>query len=269
MKRVRKEDISLHHYIRNTVLTDFIETDTAPLIYLDEESSTGSYVYEAQSQFIPAPNSLGRGWCYLDNPSDTTEQQNSVIVYDEFGSVISGTNYRIDYIDGRIILPTNTITPMSVTYKWNYVSIVDEWGTIESSDVPIVVIDISGFTKEGFQLGGGKRVPRKVNLHVFATDTAERDDIMETLYDGLYLRSCANQFFPKGTMLDWNGTFNNNYEYATISGSSALKFQDIDARSISVPLLSIPSRDLTMLSDINRYRGRVRFEMFHWSEDWS
>lgn len=268
MKRVRLEDISLYHYIKNTVLVDFVENDTTPLVYLEDESSTGSYVYEAQSQLNPLPNSLGRGWCYLDNPVDITEQQNSVIVYDEFGSVISGSNYRVDYVDGRVIFPTNTIIPMSVSYKWNYVSVVDEWGLIESSEVPIVVIDISGFTKDGFQLGGGKRVPRKVNLHVFATDTAERDDIMETLYDGLYLKSCPNQYFPKGTMLDWNGTFNANYEYATISGSSSLKFQDIEARSVSVPLLNIPNRDLTMLSDVNRYRGRVRLEMFHWSEAW-
>lgn len=268
MKRVRKEDISLNHYIRNTVLADFIENDTATLVYLNEESSTGSYVYEAQSQLTPLPNGLGRGWCYLDNPSDITEQQNCVTVYDEFGSVISGTDYRIDYIDGRVIFPNTAIVPSSVTYKWNYISVVDEWGLVESSEVPIVVIDISGFTKEGFQLGAGKRVPRKVNFHVFATDTAERDDIMETLYDGLYLRSCDNQSFPKGTMLDWNGTFNNNYEYATISGSSSLKFEDVEARSVSVPLMTIPNREMMMLSDVNRYRGRVRFTMYHWDEGW-
>jgi len=268
MKRVRKEDLSLHHYIKNYVLSDFVETDTATLFYLEDQSSTGSYVYEAQSSTTPSPVSLGRGWRYLDNPSDITEQQNSVIVYDEFGSVISGSNYRVDYIDGRIIMPNQSITPASVMYEWNYVAVVDEWSVVESSEVPIVVIDISGFIKEGFQLGAGKRVPRRINLNIFAMDTAERDDIMETLYDGLYLKSCANQQFFKGTMLDWDGTFNSDYEYSTISGSSSLKFEEVEARSIFVPLMTIPNREVIMLSDLNRYRGRVRCEMFHWDEGW-
>ena len=268
MKRVRLEDLSLHQYIKNTVLVDFIETETAVLTYLEDESSTGSYVYEAQSLMEPLPKSLGRGWRYIDDPDDITEQQSSVVVYDSYGAVISGSNYIIDYIDGRVIFPTNTITPATVTYKWNYVSVVDEWSVLESSEVPIVVIDISGFSKEGFQLGAGKRVPRRVNLHVFASDTAERDDIMETLYDGLYLKSCANQSFNKGTMLDWNGTFNTDYEYTTISGSSSLRFEDVQARSVAVPLLTIPNREMMMLSDINRYRGNIRCTMFHWSEGW-
>jgi len=268
MKRVRTEDISLHNYIRNYILNEFVETDTALFNYLEEQSSTGSYVYEAASSSIPLPSSLGRGWRYLDNPSDTTEQQNSVIVYDELGSVISGSNYLIDYIDGRVIFPDLNIVPYSVTYLWNYISIVDEWSVVEASDPPVVVINLSGFNKEGFQLGAGKRVPRQVSLEVFATDTAERSDIMETLYDGLYLKSCPNQLFPNGTMLDWNGTFNQDYEYATISGSSSLQFEDVEARSISIPLLTVPNREMIMLSDLNRYRGRVRCSMFHYEESW-
>ena len=268
MKRVRTEDLSLHQYLKNIVLSDFIETETASLTYLEDESSTGSYVYEAQSLMDPSPKSLGRGWRYVDDPTDITEQQSSVTVYDQYDSVISGSNYMIDYVDGRVIFPTSTVIPATVTYKWNYISVVDEWLLLENSEVPIVVIDISGFSKEGFQLGAGKRVPRRVNLHVFASDTAERDDIMETLYDGLYLKSCPNQSFLKGTMLDWDGTFNTGYEYATISGSSALKFEDVQARSVSVPLFNIPNRNMIMLSDVNRYRGRVNCTMFHWSEGW-
>ena len=264
MKRVRKEDISLHHYIKNTVLQDYVETETVTLSYLEDQSDVGSYVYQADTTMEPLPHSLGRGWRYLDNPSDTTEQQNSIVVYDALGSVISGSNYMIDYVDGRVIMPNNTITPSTVMYKWNYIAVVDEWSAVESSEIPIVVVDISGFTKEGFQLGGGKRVPRRTNIHVFAIDTAERDDIMETIYDGLYLKCCANQDFPKGTMLDWDGTFNQSYEYVTISGSSELKFDDVEARSIFVPLMTIPNREMIMLIELNRYRGRVRCTMFHW-----
>jgi len=268
MKRVRKEDLSLHDYIKNHVLQDFMEVDTALLTYVDEESSTGSYVYESVSTIIPSPTGKGRGWSYVDGPAQHTEQINSVTVYDEFGTVISGSNYMVDYVDGRIITASTAVVPHSVTYRWHYVAVVDEWIVVESSEVPVVVIDISGFEKEGFQLGAGKRPIRDVNLHVFATDTAERDDIMETLYDGVYLKCCPNQSFPKGTMLDWDGTYNNAFVYNTISGSSTLQFEDARARSIFVPLITIPNREVMMLSDTNRYRGRIRVKMFHWNEGW-
>jgi hypothetical protein len=29
----------------------------------------------------------------------------------------------------------------------------------------------------------------------------------------------------------------------------------------------MPRRDLTMLSDLNRYRARIDFDMFYWKED--
>jgi hypothetical protein len=266
MKRIRTEDLSIHEYIKNEVLKDFIETDTAILSYMEDISSVGSYVYAAESTMAPSPVSLGRGWKYVDNWGDTTEQQFSVIVYDEYGAIISGSNYLIDYIDGRVICSDPNIIPYSVTYNWNYISVVDEWVLVETSEVPIVVVDISGFEKEGFQLGGGKRVPRQVTLHIFASDTAERDDIMETLYDGLYNKCCPNQLFNAGTLLDWNGTFNQNYAYSIISGSSSLRFENVKAKSISIPLLTIPNNEMMMLSDVNRYRARVQFEVFHWEE---
>ena len=266
MTRVRKEDLSLHDYIKNYVLRDYVETDSTFLELVDEESSPGSYVYQSLSDMIPLPTSKGRGWVYTDSRSEHTEQQSSIVVYDEFGSVISGSNYMIDYVDGRIITASSAIVPHNVTYKWNYVAVVDEWPTEETTELPIVVIDVAGFKKEGFQLGGGKKPIRDVNLHVFAIDTAERDDLMETLYDGVYRKCCPNQAFPKGTKIDWDGTFNQDFVYATISGSSTLKFEDARARSIFVPLVTIPNRETMMLSDINRYRGRVRCEMFHWDE---
>jgi hypothetical protein len=268
MKSIQVEDLSLHHYIKDCILSDFTEIESTTLSYLEDQSTTGSYVYAADSTITPSPIGIGRGWKYIDSWTDTTEQQNSVTIYDELGTVISGSNYLIDYIDGRIIFSNQSIIPYSVTYKWNYVSVVDEWQLVESSDVPIVVVDISGFFKEGFQIGAGKKVPRTVTLHIFASDTSERDAIMETLYDGLYLKSCPNQSFPKGTLLDWNGTFNTKYEYSVIDNSSSLKFDNISAKAMSIPLLSIPNRDVTQLSDTNRYRARINLEMFHWNEGW-
>jgi len=105
-----------------------------------------------------------------------------------------------------------------------------------------------------------------VHLHVFASNTAERDDLVEVLYNGIYLKSCAMQEFNKGTMIDWDGTFNDNYEYSIVGGSCYLKFENLASRNINPPLLGIPSRDMTMLTDLNRYRARLSFDMFHIEE---
>jgi hypothetical protein len=154
-----------------------------------------------------------------------------------------------------------------VTYDWHYVSLLDEWPDSESSEPPIISIGISNFTKEGFQLGAGKRVPRRVDLNIFASNKAERDDLSEVVFDGVYLKSCAYQSFPKSTMLDWNGTFSEDYEYATVSGVSNLRFENAVARTVVVSLMAT-ARESTMQSDLNRYRSRISFDMIHWKESW-
>jgi len=268
MKSLRKEDLSLHHYIKNNALQDFLESEVnIPLGYLDDQSVPGSsYVYGLETDMIPSPISKGRGLVYLDNPNDKTEQTNCVTVYDKNYTVISGSNYDIDYVDGRIITASPSIVPATINYKWYYVSTIDSWKDVqEVSDLPIVVIGVSKFHKEGFQLGGGRYVPRQIDINIFASNSAERDDITETLYDALYQKSCAYQSFPKGTMVDWDGRFNNNFEYTTISGSSSLKFSNVIATTIRVSTTT-PSTDVTVLSDINRYRSRISFSVFHWEE---
>jgi hypothetical protein len=217
---------------------------------------------------LPSVISKGRGWAYLDTPTSTVEQTSSgtISVYDSEYDIIDSSNYIIDYIDGRVILANPAIVPATIDYKWHYVSIIDSWKDVqEVSDLPIVVIGVSKFHKEGFQLGGGRYVPRQIDINIFASNSAERDDITETLYDALYQKSCIYQSFPKGTMINWDGTWNNNYQYATISGSSSLKFGNVVATTVRVATAT-PSMDTTILSDINRYRSRISFDMFHWEE---
>ena len=265
MQRLRQEDLSLHHFIRFNILNEYIENDVdVPLTYLPDISTTGSYVYQAESTRTPLPNDLGRGIVYIDAYGDITEQQNAVTVYDGLGAVISGS-YMIDYVDGRVIT-SGTVTPAVVTYKYFYVSLVNEWEDIEAAGVPVVVVNLESFEKVGFQLGGGKRVPRSGHLHIFASTRAERDDLAELLYDGINEKCCPNQRWPKGSLLSWDGTFNNDYVYEIIQYSSNLHFENVRSRNINPPLLGIPSRDMTMLSDLNRYRARIDFDVFHWEE---
>ena len=267
MKALRKEDISLHHYIKNYALQNFIEEEKdISLSYVSSESGAGSYVYQSNSTMDPLPTSRGRGWVYLDNYYDTTQQSGTITVRDSNGTAISGSNYMVDYIDGRVIFATPTPVPATIDYKWYYVSVVDEWLDVrEASDLPIVVIGISNFAKEGFQLGGGKFVSRRIDLNVFASDQAEKDDISECLYDSLYLKSCAYQNFPKSGIVDWDGTWNSNYEFTTVSGSSSLKFDNVTSTTVRVTLAT-PSRDPLILSDLNRYRSRISFDLVHWEE---
>ena len=265
MQRLRQEDLSLHHFIRFNILNEYIENDVdVPLTYLPDISTTGSYVYQAESTRTPLPNDLGRGIVYIDAYGDITEQQNAVTVYDGLGAVISGS-YMVDYVDGRVIT-SGTVTPAVVTYKYFYVSLVNEWEDIEAAGVPVVVVNLESFEKVGFQLGGGKRVPRSGHLHIFASTRAERDDLAELLYDGINEKCCPNQRWPKGSLLSWDGTFNNDYVYEIIQYSSNLHFENVRSRNINPPLLGIPSRDMTMLSDLNRYRARIDFDVFHWEE---
>jgi len=303
MKNLRKEDLSLYYYIKDVILCDFLEIEEGVELEFSEElsswnSDTNTYdsgVYVALTDMIPSPDERGRGWVYLDAVSGTNnrcepfttvsgyradgvqidgtpEQSNRVIVYDATGSgIISDQEYIIDYLDGRIVT-SGTVTPTSVDYYWNYVSVVDEWAAIEAADPPVVVIDIHGTDKTGYQLGGGKKVTRKVDIHVFASNTAERNDIVETIYDGLYLRSFPLYDFPLGGILDYDGTWygrksNPNklttlFDRGVVSGYVGhLQTDNVTTRHVNLPLLMTRSRDEVMLSDLNAYRSKITFDL--------
>lgn len=300
MKLFRKEDLSLSSYIRDIVLSDFVEyEENIPLQLMPDICDIDSYVYEALTEMVPPPNERGRGWLYFDCVSGTNdhecyntvsgtdfkgttitgiaEQSKRVIVYE---TILAGTvvvpeeDYMIDYIDCRIITNRKLDNPI-VTYYWNYVSMVDEWAVIEAADPPVIVIDMHGVDKAGYQLGGGKRSVRKVDIHIFASSPAERNDIVDTLYDGLYLKSCLLQSFPNGTTLDYDGTFHGRrdqeggilnkltylYNREGVQNVSRLQFESVTARHVNLPLLMTRGTDEVMLSDLNAYRSKVSFDM--------
>lgn len=298
MTKLRKEDLSLLHYIKDAVLSRFVEKEEhIRLSYLSEISiDTGdpacdSLVYEALSTMEPSPTERGRGWCYFDEGvfparycpptvSGIPEQTSRVTVHycTTSGSTtvynpISNTEYIIDYIDGRIVTSGTCQIPTHATYGWNYVSVVDEWAAVEAADPPVVVIDIHGTDKTGYQLGGGKKSIRKVDLHIFATDPAERNDLVETLYDGLYNRTSPLYEFPEGTVLDYDGTWydrkhkprsdpSTEFDITTVSGVIGnLEFENVTARHVNLPLLMTRNRNEIMLSDLNAYRSKITFDL--------
>jgi hypothetical protein len=298
MKNLRKEDLSLYFYLKNVVLVDFIEIEEdIPMEFISEASCYEvGYVYSALTEMIPSPTDRGRGWVYFDTCSGTTticnldsdgnvltdypttsgikEQSNMITVYDSNGVIIPDTEYIIDYIDGRVVT-SGTATPDRIDYHFHYISLVDEWAAIQAAEPPVVVIDVMGTDKGGYQLGPGKRVVRKVDIHVFASDTAERNDIVETIYDGLYLRHCPLYDFSEGTVLEYDGTwygrkenlnkletlFNNSHVQGYLGDRCVLQFENVTTRHISLPLIMTQNRDEVMLSDLNAYRSKISFDM--------
>ena len=305
MKSLRKEDLSLYYYIKDVVLRDFVECEElVDLALMPELCGANSFVYEYVSDLEPSPTERGRGWRYLDPPSGglpcepyptvsglngdgdpafgTPEQSLQVVVFETTSSgltVVSPAEYMIDYIDGRIISQRKLNSPR-VTYHWNFVSVVDEWAAIEAADPPVIVIDTNGTDKTGYQLGGGKKASRKVEIHVFATDTANRNDLVETLYDGLYLKSCPLYNFSTGTVLDYDGTFYGRrdqnpqtfnkltylFDRERVLNVSRLFFDSVSARHVNLPLVMSRGRDEVLLSDLNAYRSKISFDMYTYDD---
>ena len=305
MKNLRKEDLSLYYYLKNKVLVDFIEKEeNIPMEFISSASCFDvGYVYSALTEMIPSPTERGRGWVYFDTCSGTTticnldldgnelfptssgikEQSNRIVVYDADGFVIDENEYMVDYLDGRIVT-SGTVTPDRVDYYFHYISLVDEWAAIQAAEPPVVVIDVMGTDKGGYQLGPGKRVVRKVDIHVFASDTAERNDIVETIYDGLYLKSCPLYDFTECSVLEYDGTwfgrkealssgltkldalFEQEHVDGYLGNRCKLQFENVTTRHISLPLIMTQSRDEVMLSDLNAYRSKISFDMVSYTE---
>ena len=292
MKKWRKEDLSLYYYIKDVILADFIEQEAGVSLRHMSEISTSSQVYEALTEMIPTPTDRGRGWVYFDEGfyvdctcltcSGIVEQSSRIVVYSctlsgntQVLTPISDSEYMIDYMDGRVIT-SDAVTPAFVDYYWNYVSVVDEWSAIEAAEPPVVVIDMMQTDKAGYQLGGGKKTDRKVDIHIFATCTAERNDIAEAIYDGLYLKSAPLYDFPQGGVLDYDGTFygrrsNMNksetpFDNAVVNDIIGnLEFENVTARHVNLPLIMTRSRDEVMLSDLNAYRSKVSFDLMSYT----
>lgn len=305
MRSLRKEDLSLYFYLKHVGLFEFIEKEElAPLQKLDTEEfcSTDFMVYEALTEwcenpegFAPDPTERGRGWVYLDETTISgvdqcspyvvvsgtdmagneilgiPEQSNRVTVYDADGIIIPQEDYLVDYVDGRIITTGNVI-PVYIDYHWNYVSLVDEWAAVEAANPPVVVIDMHGTDKAGYQLGAGKKQIRKVDLHVFASNPAERNDIVEELVDALFNKSAPLYDFPLGTMLDYDGTWygrkeNSNKLTSLFNRQRAshvignMEFMSVTARHVNLPLVMTRDRNEVMLSDLNAYRSKVSFDL--------
>jgi hypothetical protein len=181
------EDQSLQHWLKEAILPlRFAEKITnVPLTYSSERAR-----FEADIVWLPNFLDEGRGWVYFESTSGNfcdvngtpiDEQTTRITVYNEVGTVISGSNYTINYKDGAIIAGGGTTTPQgvptTVDFTQHYVALVDGWPGTEPPDAPIVAVQTESFDKRPFQLGGGRKAVRYFTFHIFATSSAERDDL--------------------------------------------------------------------------------------------
>ncbi|MBV5346627.1 hypothetical protein JZU46_00120 [bacterium] len=284
MYKLRKEDSSVYLYLKDIVLANFIEFREKDAVSYSAKMSSDKYkVYTIDNEFDVDPFARGRGIVYFDDLTNeplvnsvdyfgTKEQLSRVVLYDDILNEIAESDYIVDYMDGRILI-TSYVKPYYIDYYWNYVGLVDEWSLVTSTKAPVVVLDISATKKEGFQLGGGKKVVRKGSLIIFATSASERNDIAEVIYDGLYLKSCALYDFKKGLPLDYDGTFKgrkenldkstNLFSREVIDYTSNLSFEEVEMKHINLPFSNTAS---SLPIDLNAYRSRITFDLVSYVE---
>lgn len=282
MFNLRKEDYSVYLYIKDTVLKPFMEfQEKDPVSLLPELSQGTTLVYQIDTELMPSPFDVGRGLVHFDEDFDSclvncttcsgsSEQIERVIVYDAALNVIPGTSYMIDYVDGRIITASGLI-PAYVDYYWYYVSVVDEWPAVQAAGPPVIVLDLYGTDKGGYQLGGGKLVARKGNIHIFASSSAERKDIQEVLFEGMFNKNCPLYALDKGAVLDFDGTFHGRrntpnkestlFSRETVANISNLYFEDVSARHVGLPILMTSAIEESRLSNLNAHRAKISFDL--------
>ncbi len=264
---LRMEDMSLQHWLKDVVLPlKWIEKVLdVPLSY-----HSGRQRFEAEVIWLPNFLNEGRGWVFFE-PTGTascvisdipsTEQSTRITVKNESGTTITSSLYTVNYLDGAIILPGGAATtaegvPTTVDFFQYYVSLIDGWPGTTPPALPLVAVEISGFDKRPFQLGGGRKSVRGVNIHVFATSSAERDDLTEFIYDALHSRHIPVFDFREGEPLNYDGTYNTTWSGSLLqlnnNDDALFYFRDVKVDNIT------GRQDW---SDLNRWRSKISFVM--------
>lgn len=242
---LRIYDASIVNYLKYEVLplhfTEYINDE--PLVF---DSELQGYV--TQSSMEPLPTSAGRGWLPFDEyvvngrgVIDTTAEQTSQV------TVAGASSYTIDYAGGRILNPDTT--PTSVSYAWNYVSVIEGWPGTDPPPLPVVAVDLTSSDKAGFQLGGGTKDTLRGSVYIFATNETEKKEIADVVYQAFYSRTLGIGNWHEGSYLDFNGTYT-GFTPTTVSGLTSGAFLNVTADLVG------PRIDW---SEINRHRARVDF----------
>jgi hypothetical protein len=250
---LRVYNASIYNYLKYQVLpVHFTEEILNEPLVLDSESNS----YVTNSSMLPLPTSEGRGWSLFDEVQvngriveDLSAEQSSKV------TVNGASSYDIDYVNGRIINP-NTV-PSSVSYSWNYVSLVQGWPGETPPPLPVVALSLAASNKAGFQLGGGSKDTITGDIHIFATSEQEKQDITDVLYQSLYNRTLTIGNWHEGSYLDYDGTFT-GFTPSAVPGLSSGVFEDVTSNLV---------RARFDWSELNRYRSYISFKFSVYKDD--
>lgn len=256
MEFIRKVNLSLHYNLKYNILSNYIEDDSSNLS-LNSESN----LYEPN--YTSSQNASGRGrGIYPFNVVGSgifasCLEGDYIKVYHQTGQ-IPNTDYVIDYNTPGVTLVSGTDIPVAFDYKWNYVSVIDEWPYVNVPERPFIFLDWKKFDIEGFQLGGGRKQLCDVDVHVFGSSKPELDDLTYIVHSGFY-NKCLTLFgFSAGDVFSWNGTFNQSFNCDCDSEFSKLEFDNVETDYLKLPV--------DFKRDLNAYRSKTSLEIFTYRE---
>jgi len=245
ISRSRLEDISVQNYIKFQVLgLEFVESYTNQELLYD--SNTGLYRPSVEDLY-PNPVSAGRGWVPFDESSSLIDMSSEQVTR---VSVSGASTYQVNYVYGGIKDPDTV--PSTVSYTYNYVSVVDGWPGDNMPDLPAVAVDILGQRRTGLQLGPGFISSRATDIHIFATTAAERDDLKELLFDALYNKSISVTDYSSGDYLTADGYYDPTFAPVDVSEGSRIFFEGLSEKNITA---------FSDWSELNRYRAVISLDI--------
>ena len=256
MEFIRKVNLSLYYNLKYNILSNYIEFESSNLDFNSE-----SNLYEPTYNYSTNAAGRGRGIYPFNTVGNgifaSCSEGDYIKVYHSTGQ-IPNTDYNIDYTTPGVILVSGTNTPVMFEYKWNYVSVIDEWPTVSVPELPIILLDFKKFDTKGFQLGGGKKHICDLDIHVFGSSKPELDDLTYIVHAGLY-NKCLTLFgFSDGDVFSWGGVFNSDFNCDCDSEISKLDLVDVEANYLNLPV--------DYKTDINAYRSKISLKIFAYKE---
>ena len=236
------------YYVKNVCLNNYIESNFFNLI----QTTTNKFSLDVSDDTIPMPNNRGRGLCPFDTYYGIFGEctvYSGITVYTAT-DIVDKSKYTVDFINANV-LTKEDIDVASIYSQWYYVSVVEEWPEGDIPNLPLVVLSPKQVITKGFQLGGGKKPIFDYVVYVFATSASELDDILGSIYEGLYLKSVQLYSFNNGDMFNVDGTFNYDFDCSTVFNPSVLYFEDVSIKYTRLQLYDS--------FDINMYRAQINF----------
>lgn len=256
MRFLRKVNSSLHYNIKYNILTDYIESSSSNLSY-----NSDSGLYEPEYNYLPNATGRGRGIYPFDTVGNgifnSCVEGSYIKVYHSTDEIPS-TDYSINYNIPGVTLVSGTDIPVAAEYKWNYVSVIEEWPFTDVPELPFIFLDWKGFDTEGFQLGGGKKHICTLDVHVFGSSKPELDDLTYVVHEGFY-NKCVTLFgFTGGDVFDWKGEYNSSFNCLPDEEVSKLELIDVETAYLTLPV--------DLKNDINAYRSKTSLEIYAYKE---